>query len=76
MEVKIYTTSTCPWCKKTKAFLKENKVEYKEIDVSNNKEASKEMIEKSRQMSVPVIDIDGTVLVGFDEEKLKKVLKL
>lgn len=76
MKVKIYTTPTCPWCKKTKAFLKANNIDYKEIDVSNDDAASKEMIKKSGQMSVPVVDIDGTILVGFDEEKLKKALKL
>lgn len=76
MEVKIYTTPTCPWCKKAKAFLKENKVEYKEVNVSSDEKASKEMIEKSGQMSVPVIDIDGNIIVGFDEKKLKEALKL
>ena len=76
MEVKIYTTPTCPWCKKAKAFLKENKVAYKEIDVSNDDAASKEMIKVSGQMSVPVVSVDGTVIIGFDEEKLRKALKL
>lgn len=76
MEVKIYTTPTCPWCKKTKAFLKENKIDYKEIDVGSDDAASKEMIKKSGQMGVPVVDIDGTIIAGFDEEKLRKALKL
>ncbi len=76
MEVKIYTTPTCPWCKKTKAFLKENKVDYKEIDVSANEDASKEMIKKSGQMGVPVVDVDGVIITGFDEGKLKAALKI
>lgn len=76
MEVKIYTTPTCPWCKKTKAFLKENKVAYKEIDVGSDEAAAKKMFEKSGQMGVPVVDIDGTIITGFDEAKLKKALKL
>lgn len=76
MKVKIYTTPTCPWCKKTKVFLKENKVDYKEIDVSNDEVASKEMIKKSGQMGVPVVDVDGKILTGFDEGKLKSALKL
>ena len=76
MEVKIYTTPTCPWCNKTKAFLKENKIDYKEIGVSSDKVASKEMIEKSGQMGVPVIDIDGKIIVGFDEADLKEALKI
>ncbi len=74
--VKVYSTPICPWCKKTKEFLKENSIEYEEIDVSSNEEASKDMVKKSGQMAVPVIDINGTILVGFDEEKLKKALKL
>jgi glutaredoxin 3 len=76
MEVKIYTTPTCPWCKKAKAFLKDSNVKYTEIDVSSDEAASKEMIEKSGQMGVPVIDIDGKIIPGFDEEELKKALKL
>lgn len=76
MEVKVYSTPTCSWCIKTKAFLKENKVDFKTIDVSADEAAAKEMVEKSGQMSTPVIDVDGTIVVGFDEEKLRKVLKL
>ena len=76
MKVKIYSTSTCPWCKKTKEFFKENNIEYEEIDVSTNQEAQKEMIDKSGQMGVPVIDIDGEIIVGYDVEKLKNALKL
>jgi len=76
MTVKIYTTPTCPWCKKTKEFLKENNVEYEEADVASDEKAGKEMVDKSGQMGVPVLDIDGTIIVGFDEEKLRKALKL
>jgi len=76
MVIKIYTTPTCPWCKKTKEFFKENKIKFKEINVASNKKAAKEMIKKSGQMGVPVIEIDKQLIVGFDEEKLKKALKL
>ena len=76
MAVKIYTTPTCPWCKKTKEFFKENKVKFKEINVATNQKAAKEMVEKSGQTGVPVVDVDGTMIVGFDESKLKKALKL
>lgn len=74
-EVIVYSTKTCPWCIKVKEFLKTNKVSFIEKDVSNEKNA-KEMFEKSKQRSVPVIDIDGEIIVGSDESKLKKVLKL
>lgn len=76
MAVKIYTTPPCPWCKKTKEFFKEHKIKYKEIDVSANKKSADEMIKKSGQTGVPVIDIDGKIIIGFDEDKLKKALKL
>ena len=76
MGVKIYSTPTCPWCKKTKEFFKANKVKFTDVDVSSDDKASKEMVEKSGQMGVPVIDINGKIIVGFDEEKLKEALKL
>lgn len=74
--VKIYSTPSCPWCKRTKEFLKENKISFTDIDVAGDEKAAKEMIEKSGQMGVPVIDIDGKIIVGFDEAKLKKLLNL
>lgn len=76
MKIIVYTTKTCPWCIKVKDFLKKHKVAFKEIDVSSNEKAAKEMIEKSGQMGVPVLDINGKIIVGFDEEAIKKALKL
>jgi len=74
--VKIYSTPTCPWCIKTKEFFKANKVAFTNVDVSKNKKAAEEMVKKSGQMGVPVIDIDGKILVGFNEGKLKSALNL
>ena len=74
--VKIYSTPSCPWCKRTKEFLKENKISFTDIDVAGDEKAVKEMIEKSGQMGVPVLDIDGKIIVGFDEAKLKELLNL
>lgn len=74
--VTVYSTPTCPWCVKVKDFLKENKIEFEDKDVSLDEEARKAMVEKSGQMGVPVLDIDGTVIVGFDQEAIKKALKL
>jgi len=76
MPIKIYTTSTCPYCHMAKDFLKENKVKFEEINLENNQKAVKEMISKSGQTGVPVLDINGTIIVGFDTEKIKKALKL
>lgn len=74
--VKVYSTPACPWCKMAKQFLAENKIKFQDIDVSADQKAAEEMIKKSGQMGVPVIDVDGKLVVGFDKEKLKTLLKL
>ncbi len=76
MKVKIYTTPSCPWCARTKEFFKEHKVKYQELDVASNLKAREEMIKKSGQMGVPVISVNGTVIVGFNEPALRRVLKI
>lgn len=73
-KITIYTTPTCVYCKMTKAFFKEHNVQYDEKDVSQDATARDEMIHKSHQMSVPVIDIDGKLVVGFDKEKLAELM--
>lgn len=65
----IYTTKTCIWCKRAKEFFKENNIRFTEKDVGSDMIAANEMIEKSGQMSVPVIDINGKIIVGFDKLK-------
>jgi glutaredoxin 3 len=72
--VKVYSTPTCPYCVRAKQFLKENAVNFNDIDVSSDQDAAQEMIKRSGQMGVPVIDIDGELIVGFDKERIKKVL--
>jgi len=74
--IKVYSTPTCPYCVAVKSFLKENNVQFEDIDVSQNDLAAREMIEKSGQMGVPVIDIDGEIIVGFDRERIKSLLKI
>lgn len=74
MKVTIYTTATCPYCKQAKAFFKENNIKYTEIDVGADQAKAQEMIEKSGQMGVPVIDIDGEMIIGFDKKRLKDKL--
>lgn len=75
MTVKVYSTKTCPWCHKAKAFLKEKGIKFEDIDVATDQKAAKEMIKKSGQMGVPVIDIDGKIIVGFDQAAIEKALK-
>jgi glutaredoxin 3 len=72
----VYTTPTCPYCTMAKAFLKEHGVPFVEKNVAADRRAAEEMIEKSGQMGVPVIDVDGEIIVGFDREGLKRALKL
>ncbi|MBI2579635.1 MAG: glutathione S-transferase N-terminal domain-containing protein [Candidatus Aenigmarchaeota archaeon] len=74
--VSIYTTTTCHFCKLAKEFFSQNGVKYKEINVEDNEKAQEEMIEKSGQMGVPVIDIDGKIIAGFDRGAIKKALGL
>ncbi len=75
-KVVIYTTPECVYCKMTKGFFKENNVIYEERDVSTDEKARDEMVEKSGQLGVPVIDVDGKIVVGFDKGKLSEILEL
>ena len=75
-KVIVYSTPTCPWCHKTKEFLEQKSIEFTDINVAEDKEAAQEMVKKSGQMGVPVIDIDGEIVIGFDEEKLRELLKI
>ena len=72
--VTIYTTPTCQFCKMAKAFFKENNIAYEERDVTTDDKAREEMVEKSGQLGVPVIDVDGEIAVGFDKSKLSELL--
>jgi len=72
--VKIYSTPTCPWCKKAKAYLEEKGIKYENINVAEDLKAQQEMIDKSGQLGVPVFDIDGKIVVGFDVKKIEELL--
>jgi len=74
--VKVFSTSNCPYCFTLKEFLKEHNIEFEDIDVSQDKKALDEMVQKSGQMGVPVVDIDGQIVVGFDREKICKLLDI
>jgi glutaredoxin-like YruB-family protein len=74
--IKVYSTPTCPYCVTLKAFLKEHNVEFEDLDVSQDDKAREDMMKKSNQMGVPVVDIDGEIIVGFDREKIKNLLKI
>ena len=72
--VKVYSTSTCPYCKMAKDHLSKNNIAFESVDIGINPEARKEMMDKSGQMGVPVLDIDGQIVVGFEKEAINKAL--
>jgi glutaredoxin 3 len=73
-KIKVYSTPTCPWCKKVKEYLFKNKINFEDFDVTEDEEARKDMIEKSGQMGVPVIDIRDKIIVGFDQGAIEKAI--
>lgn len=72
--VTVYSTPTCPWCTRAKSYLEEIGVAYEEKDVSEDVAAAREMVKISGQMGVPVLSIDGNVVVGFDKKKIDQLL--
>lgn len=72
--VKVYSTPTCPYCIRVKEFLKENNVAFEDINVAADPAKAEEMVKLSGQMGVPVIDIEGKIIVGFEKEEIKKEL--
>ena len=74
MHIKIYTTSSCPYCHIAKDFFREKNLEFTEVNVAEDQEAFKEMVTKSGQTGVPVIDIDGKIVKGFNRPELEKII--
>lgn len=72
--VKVYTTDSCPWCVKAKNYLKSKNISFEELNVADDMLAREEMIKKSKQMGVPVLDINGTVIIGFDKSAIDTAL--
>lgn len=75
-KVKIYTTPSCVYCKMTKEFFGKNNVQYEEKNVAADAEARNEMVQKSGQMGVPVIEVDGKIVIGFNQPELEDALGL
>ena len=70
--VKVYSTPTCPWCRRTKQFLENNGIKYQDMNVADDKAAREEMINVTHQMSVPTIMIDGEIVIGFKEGRAQR----
>lgn len=75
-KVTIYSTPGCPWCKKAKQLLEAHSIAYSDVNVATDASARQEMVKKSGQLGVPVTEIDGHIVIGYDEVKLKQLLGL
>ena len=73
-KVTIYSTPTCPYCKRAKDYFSQKGIPYADINVAQDRDAAKEMIQKSGQMGVPVITIDNEIVIGFNQTLLDKLL--
>ena len=75
-KVIVYSTPTCPYCVMAKDYLSENKVKFEDVDVASDQVKAQEMVAKSGQMGVPVLDVEGEIIVGFDKGRLANLLGL
>ncbi|MDA8438960.1 MAG: glutaredoxin family protein [Propionibacterium sp.] len=74
--VLVFTTPTCSWCQRLKTYLRERNVQFREIDVSRDATAARDLVRRTGQMGVPVIEIDGRPIVGFDKPQIDRLLGL
>ncbi len=73
-EVIVYSTPSCSYCIRLKSYLNQKGISFTNIDVSSDAQSLEKMVSLSGQMGVPVINIDGEIVVGFDKEKIDKLL--
>ena len=74
--VLVFTTPTCPWCNRAKSYLRSRGVAFKEVDVSRDARTANDLVRRTGQMGVPVIEIDGRAIVGFDQRQVDRLLGL
>ncbi|MBI4652638.1 glutathione S-transferase N-terminal domain-containing protein [Candidatus Kuenenbacteria bacterium] len=75
-KVIVYSTKVCPYCDMAKQYLDEKRIEYIDVDVSKDTNAMIEMTKKTNQLSIPVLDIDGEIVVGFDRKAIDMAIKI
>jgi len=75
-KVIVYSTPTCPWCIRVKQFLNDSNISFENYDVSADQSKAEEMVRKTGQMGVPVLDIEGEIITGFDKDRIKQALGL
>lgn len=74
MSIIVYSTDTCPWCKRAKDYLRGKGVDFKEVNVGVDRNGAMEMVKKSGQQGVPVLDIDGHIIIGFDQGRIDSLI--
>jgi glutaredoxin 3 len=74
--VLVFTTPTCPWCVRAKQYLRQRNVKFREVDVSRDAAAARDLVRRTGQMGVPVVEIDGRPIVGFDKQQIDRLLGL
>ena len=72
----VFSTPTCTYCNMAKKYFRQNKVRFRDVDVSRDQAAARDMVRRSGQMGVPVIDIGGKIIIGFDKPKINQLLGL
>ena len=75
-KIRIFSTPSCPYCVTLKEFLKKQGFEFEDLNVGTDARAREEMIAKSQQMGVPVVEIDGQIIIGFDKKKIVQLLNI
>jgi glutaredoxin 3 len=72
----VFSTPTCPWCNRAKAYLRSRGVPFRDVDVSRDPAAARDLVRRTGQMGVPVVEIDGRPIVGFDQARIDGLLGL
>lgn len=74
--IKVYTTESCPWCTKAKTYLRTKGIVFQELNIEKDEKARDEMVQKSNQRGVPVLDIDGSIIIGFNKPAIDEAINL
>lgn len=75
MKITTYTNPSCPWCIELKTWLKKKKIEYKDLDITEEDEFREELVSKTGQLAVPVIFVEDEFIIGFDKDKIEEMIK-
>jgi glutaredoxin-like YruB-family protein len=76
MNITVYSSPSCVWCTRAKEYLKANQINFREVNVAQDRTGAMEMVRKSGQMGVPVLDINGNIIIGFDKERIDMLLDI